>query len=99
MQALFCLVASAICLIAAAGCFGANQRYRGAIDTALGGAMNVPERVWPFYNAAYLNTFISTAKKQATPLGVNALALYVRPTLLWIDVGFAIFCASFAALF
>jgi hypothetical protein len=37
MQALFCLVASAICLIAAAGCFRANQRYRGAIDTALGG--------------------------------------------------------------
>ncbi len=99
MQALFCFVASAICLIAAAACFRANQRYRGAIDTSLGGAMNVPERIWPLYDAAYLNMFISPASKQSTPLGMNALALYVRPTFLWIDVGFAIFCASFAELF
>ena len=99
MQALFCFVASAICLIAAAACFKANQRYRSAIDTSLNSAMNVPEQVWPLYDAAYLNMFISTARKQSTPLGMNAPALYVRPTLLWIDVSFAIFCAGFAALF
>jgi hypothetical protein len=99
MQAVYCFVASAICAVAAATCFKANQRYRGAIDKSLGGAMNVPERVWPFYDAAYLNDFISVAANKQTSLGKSVLELYIRPTLLWIDVGFAIFCAAFAALF
>jgi hypothetical protein len=61
--------------------------------------MNVPERVWPFYDAAYLNDFISVAAAKRTSLGKSVLELYIRPTLFWIDVGFAIFCAAFAALF
>jgi hypothetical protein len=99
MQASLCFVGSAICAIAAASCFKANQPNRGAIDVSLGGAMNVPERVWPFYDAAYLNDFISVAAAKRTSLGKSVLELYIRPTLLWIDVGFAIFCAIFAALF
>ena len=99
MQAASCFIASAVCAIAAASCFKANQRYRGAIDVSLGGAMNVPERVWPFYDAAYLNDFIAVAAAKRTSLGKSVLELYIRPTLLWIDVGFAIFCAAFAALF
>src|SRR5882757_2248563 len=97
MLAVSCFIASAICAIAAASCFKANQRYRGAIDVSLDGAMNVPEWVWPFYDAAYLNDFISVAPAKRTSLGKSVLGLYIPPTLLWIDVGFAIFCAAFAA--
>jgi hypothetical protein len=86
--------ASVVSLVIAAGCFRANQRYRGVIDKALNGEIDVPERVLPYYNASYLNRFIGIAEPRATDLGKNVLDLYVRPTLLWIDVGFAILCAA-----
>jgi hypothetical protein len=99
MPVLLYFVASAASLIAAALCFRANQPYRGAIDGCLGQDLIVPERVFPFYDAAYLNKFISAAKDSSTPLGKSALDLYVRPVLLWIDVGFAIFYAGFIVCF
>jgi hypothetical protein len=55
--------------------------------------------MWPSYDAAYLNRFVSAAAAQPASPGKNALELYIHPTLLWIDVGFAVFCAGFAALF
>jgi hypothetical protein len=96
---IYAFAGSSVALVAAAWCFKANQAYRGAIDDALGATLNVPERVYPFYGAAYLNRFISTAARRPTVFDRSALALYIRPTLLWIDVGFAIFCAGFSALF
>jgi hypothetical protein len=94
---------SAVCLIVAARCFVANQVYRGVIDAALAvaqdGPIDVPERVKPYYDAAYLNKFISIAKNQRTTSGKSALELYIHPTLLWIDIGFAVFYAAFLAFF
>jgi hypothetical protein len=102
-NALVCFVISAVCLTGAVRCFVANQVYRGAIDAALaaaqGGSIDVPERVKPYYDAAYLNKFISIADVQRTTLGKSALELYIRPTLLWIDIGFAVFYAAFLAFF
>ena len=46
-----------------------------------------------------LNTFIAKARSRQTADGKNSLELYTHPTLLWIDVGFAVFCGAFAALF
>jgi hypothetical protein len=85
------------------GCFIANQKFRAEIDRALalaadGKFVPVPERRWS-YDADYLNSFVSLAAKGNTNFGKSALALYIRPTLLWIDVCFAIFYASFAVLF
>ena len=84
-------------------CFVANQVYRGAIDAALavahGGPTDVPERVKPYYDAAYLNKFIWIAENQGTTLGKSALELHIRPTLLWIDIWFAVFYALFVAFF
>jgi hypothetical protein len=91
--------ASAIGLVAAAWCYRANAPYRGMIEKALGPGLMVPERVSPVYGAEYLNNFIRVAGSTPTPLGKSVLDLYIRPVLLWIDVGFAIFCAGFAALF
>jgi hypothetical protein len=94
-------MASLGCLLATTWCFRVNQPYRRAIDASLAadGEMQVPERMWPFYNADYLNAFIAKASEQQTDFGKTALALYVRPTLIWNDIGFAVFCAAFAMLF
>jgi len=102
-DALVCFLISAVSLIAAVRCFAANQAYRGAIDAALaaarGGPIDVPERVKPYYDAAYLNKFISMAENQETTFGKSALVLYIRPTLLWIDIWFAVCYAIFLASF
>lgn len=102
-NALVGFVISAVCLIVAVRCFVTNEVHRGAIDAALaaaqGGLIDVPERVKPYYDAAYLNKFISIAGAQRTTFGKSALELYVRPTLLWIDIGFAVFYAAFLASF
>ncbi|WP_426424139.1 hypothetical protein [Bradyrhizobium genosp. A] len=93
------LIAACICLVATILCFKANEPNRNAINAAMvKKGLLTPERMWPYYDADYLNEFIKTANQEQA-LGVSAMALYIRPTLLWIDVGFAIFCASFAALF
>ncbi|MFB9261773.1 hypothetical protein ACFFWD_01075 [Bradyrhizobium erythrophlei] len=42
---------------------------------------------------------VTVAEQRSTRFGKSALDLYIRPTLLWIDVGFAISCAAFVALF
>jgi hypothetical protein len=103
MNAVVWFLISAVCLIVAVRCFVANQVYRGAIDAALAvahdGPIDVPERVKPYYDAAYLNKFISIAADQRTTLGKSALELYIRPTLLWIDIRFAVFYAMFLAFF
>lgn len=98
MIPIYAFAGSVVAFVAAAWCFKANQAYRGAIDKALGRALDIPERVYPFYGAGYLNEFISAAARRPTAFGKSVLDLYIRPTLLWIDVGFAIFCASFFAL-
>ncbi len=99
MLALLYFVASALGLIGAVLCYRANARYRGMIEDCLGPGMKVPERVFPFYDAAYLNSFIRTANGIPAPSGKSVLSLYIQPVLLWIDVGFAVFCAGFAAFF
>jgi hypothetical protein len=91
--------ASVIGLMAAAWCYRANAPYRGMIEKALGPGLMVPERVSPVYGAEYLNNFIRVAGGTPTPLGKSVLDLYIQPVLLWIDIGFAIFCAGFSALF
>jgi hypothetical protein len=103
MNHVTCFVISAVCLVLAASCFRMSQPNRAAIDVSLAHVtaekLTVPERMWPSYNAAYLNRFVSAAAAQPASFGKNALELYIHPTLLWIDVGFAVFCAGFAALF
>jgi hypothetical protein len=103
MNTLVYFLISAVFLIVAVGRFVANQPYRGAIDAALAVAqdrpIDVPERMKPYYDAAYLNRFISIAKKQGTTSGKSALELYIRPTLLWIDIWFAVSYALFLAFF
>jgi hypothetical protein len=96
MTALY-IIASAVGLIAAALCYQANAPYRGMIENSLA-PMKLPERVYPFYGASYLNDFIRSANIQ-TASGKTVLEFYIRPVLLWIDVGFAIFFAGFAAFF
>ena len=99
MTAIYQFAGSAVSLIAAVWCFKTVQPYRRAIDEALGDRLKIPERVYPLYGSAYLNGFISTAAREPTAFGESALDLYIRPTLLWTDVGFAIFCAGFSGLF
>ncbi|MBR0911491.1 hypothetical protein [Bradyrhizobium japonicum] len=88
--------------IAAAMCFRASQRYRGAVDRALeadrSSALTVPERV-PFYGAAYIDAFRKKAATAATEMGRSALSVYLRPVLLWLDIGFAVTLSSASALF
>jgi hypothetical protein len=92
-------MAAFVFLAATVLCFKANVPNRNAINEAMEKkGLLTPERMWPHYNADYLNNFIKTANQEQA-LGVRAMALYVRPTLFWIDVGFAICCAAFAALF
>jgi hypothetical protein len=102
IEAIDCFLASAAFLMAAAACFVTNQKYRGEIDRALaaasgGEALKVPERKLPSYDARYLEEFIAVAAQQNTSFGRSALDVYMRPTLLWIDVGFAVFYAAFVA--
>jgi hypothetical protein len=99
IYALCSLAAAIVFMIAAGGCFRANLRYRGAIDECLDKGVDIPERKSPLYGAAYLNGFIAMARGRRTSFGQGALDLYIRPTLLWIDIRFAVFCAAFAALF
>jgi hypothetical protein len=103
MNHITCFVISAVCLVLAAACFRMNQPNRATIDRSLAHVsaekLNVPERMWPSYNATYLNRFVSVAAAQPASSRKSALELYIHPTLLWIDVGFAVFCAGFAALF
>jgi hypothetical protein len=88
----------AVSLICGAWCFKANQRYRGAVNSSLRNELDIPEsRFW--YDSDYLNKFIALAGTRSTPFGKTALQLYVAPCLLWLDVGFAVGCAPFAALF
>lgn len=95
--------ASAISLLIFVACFVANQKYRSAIDSSLASVdrvppFKVPERLRS-YDADYLNAFKAAAMTQGTRFGRTVLELYIKPTLLWIDVCFAISMASFVALF
>jgi hypothetical protein len=96
MTALY-FIASAVGLIAAALCYRANASYRGMIEKSLT-PMKLPERVYPFYGASYLNDFIRSANVQ-TASRKTVLGIYIRPVLLWIDIGFAVFFAGFATFF
>jgi hypothetical protein len=92
-------VSFVVFLVATTLCFKTNEPNRAAINAAVGhDGLLTPERKIPYYDAAYLNDFIEKANIRRA-LGMSALELYKRPTLLWIDVGFAICCAAFAALF
>jgi hypothetical protein len=103
MNHLTYLAISGVCLVLASVCFKMNEPNRAAIDLSLAhvanGPWDVPERIWPHYDFVYLNKFITAAAVQPTSFARTALELYVRPTLLWIDIGFAVFCAGFAAFF
>jgi hypothetical protein len=98
-------VFSFLCLLsltASASCFRANQKYRRAIDDALAPPgtvpMLVPERRLS-YDAGYLDEFKRMAGLRQTSFGKDALGLYLRPVLLWIDVGFAISLSLALVLF
>jgi hypothetical protein len=89
-------------LVVCVATFVTNQKYRKSIDRCLATVqspvpLKVPERL-KRYDADYLNSFKQAASQLSTPYGKRALELYVRPTLLWIDVGFAISLAAFVAL-
>ena len=93
-------VAALACLFATIWCYRANVPNRQAINAvAAQDGMLTPERKFPYYDANYLNTFIAKTRSRQIADGQNALELYISPTLLWIDVGFAVFCGAFAALF
>lgn len=90
------------CFVVAAACFAANQKYRASVDDTLAAGekspLLVPERIFS-YDAAYIDLFKSKAGTVRTASGRRALAVYVRPILLWLDVGFAISLSLAAALF
>jgi hypothetical protein len=86
------LVTVAVGAVAAA-VFLMNVAHR---DT-LGDALTAPERLWS-YDAGILDKFIADARVIDTRFGDNALAHYVRPTLLWNDLAFAVALAVFIAL-
>lgn len=89
-------------LVVAALFFRTNQKYRDEVDAALaageGTPLRVPERL-PSYDAAYIDAFRAKATAVTTETGRSALDVYLRPVLLWLDVGFAVFLSLAAALF
>lgn len=99
MAVVYCVAAIA-CLFAATWCYRINVPNRQAINAvAAEQGLLTPERMWPSYDANYLNAFIAKVRSRQTADGKNSLERYTHPTLLWIDVGFAVFCGAFAALF
>jgi hypothetical protein len=95
--------ALAITLLLLIACFSSNQKHRGAIDISLASVarippFKVPERL-KYYEADYLNAFKAAASLLPMPHGKTTLSLYIKPTLLWLDVWFAISLACFVALF
>lgn len=57
-------------------------------------AFSPPERLW-CYDNEYLDKFKAAASSRTTIFGDTGLAHYVRPTLMWKDIGFAIAMAAF----
>jgi hypothetical protein len=69
----------------------------GSPDEVRGKALAVPERLW-CYDDAYLTRFAETASRLRTRLGDDALRRYLKPTLFWNDIAFAVALGVFAAL-
>jgi hypothetical protein len=60
-------------------------------------ALVVPERSW-CYDGHYLDQFRAIASAHKTEFGNTALQRYLRPTLVWNDVVFAVTLAIFTAM-
>ena len=60
-------------------------------------ALVVPERLW-CCDSGYLDQFRKIASEHKTELGNTALQRYLRPTLVWNDVAFAVTLAIFTAM-
>jgi hypothetical protein len=69
----------------------------GAANAVHDKAILAPERLW-CYDEAYLDTFVDVAAKSTTSFGDSALQRYLRPTLVWNDVAFAIALSLFTVL-
>ena len=94
---LFWLVTLAVGAVAS-GVFLANTTYRNAVNAALESRrLTVPEAVWS-YDKVYLDAFITATSSKPPEGGKSLLERYVRPTLIWNDVVFAVALALFTAL-
>jgi hypothetical protein len=60
-------------------------------------ALRPPERLW-CYDKSYLESFRKTASAHQTKFGDTILARYLRPTLIWNDIAFAVLLSLFTAL-
>ena len=94
---LFWLVTLAVGAVAS-GVFLANTTHRNAVNAALESRrLTVPEAVWS-YDKVYLDAFITATSSKPPEGGKSLLERYVRPTLIWNDVVFAVALALFTAL-
>ena len=94
---LFWLVTLAVGAVAS-GVFLANTTHRNAVNAALESRrLTVPEAVWS-YDKVYLDAFITATSSKPPEGGNSLLERYVRPTLIWNDVVFAVALALFTAL-
>jgi hypothetical protein len=96
-------IAAAVLLALASFAFARNQANRGFIDDQLRSAVSpgqravsVPERQLR-YDADDLNAFKNLLGTQTRPGFENALRFYLRPTLIWNDIIFAIALGGFVA--
>lgn len=99
------LLAAVMLLAASALIFARNQPNRRYIQEALADAppvgrraVAVPERLIG-YGAAELNAFKNALKAKRRSDSETALDFYIRPVLLWKDVGFAVTLGCFATAF
>jgi hypothetical protein len=74
------------------GLFDLCGPHRARIEQSR--AFSPPERLW-CYDNEYLDKFKAAASSRTTIFGDTGLAHYVRPTLIWKDIGFAIAMAAF----
>ncbi|MDE5464913.1 hypothetical protein [Bradyrhizobium sp. CSS354] len=76
--------------------FGANHRFREAVDQAIA-PMKVPERRWRGYSAQDLADFKRVGLERPTTFGKSALDVY-RDRVLVLDLGFAVALGFFSLL-
>jgi hypothetical protein len=91
-------LATLVAGVVASGVFLANTAHRNPVNAALASkGLAVPEAVWS-YDKVYLDAVIKAMSPKPTEGGKSLLERYVRPTLIWNDVVFAVALALFTAL-
>jgi hypothetical protein len=99
-------IVTALTGMVAAALFVLNDAWnRSPIDAALsrasasaGTKLEIPERRRRGYTAKDLEDFMTAASKAEIGPGRSALVHYIAPTLLWMDVAFAVAWAVFSAM-